>query len=31
VEILTGLAPDSAVILNPNALLEEGQVVPAKK
>ena len=31
VEILTGLAPDAAVILNPNALLEEGQAVPTKK
>lgn len=28
VEILAGLAPDAAVIVNPNALLQEGQAVP---
>jgi RND family efflux transporter MFP subunit len=28
IEILEGLSPDSAVILNPNALLQEGQSIP---
>lgn len=28
IEILEGLAPDSSVIVNPNALLQEGQSVP---
>lgn len=28
IEILEGLAPDSAVIVNPNALLQDGQVAP---